>query len=60
LQVFFKKWRHLDATKRPQPIMVHINYHPDKELRMKSIIDFFNTGNEHSIMKWPGGSAPGT
>ena len=60
VQVFFKRWRHMDAAERPRPVMVHINYHPDKGERMRSIIDYFDTGNAASIMAWPGGSEKGT
>ena len=60
MQVFFKSWRHLDKTRRRQPVMVHINYHPNKEERMKGIMDYFATGREEAIMAFPGGSEPGT
>jgi arabinosyltransferase len=59
-QVFFKKWRHMPESSRPKPVMVHINYHPDKGDRMKGIIDFFGTSKKDAIMKWPGGSEPGS
>jgi hypothetical protein len=59
-QVFFKKWRHMPEQSRPKPVMVHINYHPDKAERMKSIIEYFDTGKKEAIMKWPGGSEPGS
>ena len=60
LQVFFKQWRHLDAAKRPKPVMVHVNYHPEKGERMKSIVEYFDSGDAAAIMKWPGGSEKGS
>jgi arabinosyltransferase len=48
------------AAKRPKPVMVHINYHPNKEERMATIIEYFKGGNAEPMMKLPGGSEPGT
>jgi arabinosyltransferase len=60
LQVFFKKWRQKPKSERKKPVMVHINYHPNKVERMQGIIEYFKTGNEQAIMKFTGGSEPGT
>ena len=60
IKVFFKKWRHKPKGERSKPVMVHINYHPDKVERMIGIIEFHKTGNENAIMKFPGGSEPGS
>jgi arabinosyltransferase len=60
MQVFFKKWRHLNPATRPKPVMVHVNYHPDKGERMKGIIEYFATGDVDAIMTWPGGSETGS
>lgn len=50
----------MPKTERRKPVMVHINYHPNKEARMKGIIEYFSTGNDDAIMRFPGGSEPGT
>jgi arabinosyltransferase len=60
MQVFFKKWRHTPQKERKKPVMVHINYHPNKVERMHGIIEYYKTGNEHWIMQFPGGSEAGT
>jgi hypothetical protein len=60
VQVFFKRWRHMDAAKRPKPVMVHLNYHPNKEERMDTIIKYFRGGDAGPMMKLPGGSQAGT
>lgn len=60
VQVFFKTWRHMPKTQRHQPVMVHINYHPNKEERMMGIIEYFASGKDDAIMRFPGGSEPGT
>jgi arabinosyltransferase len=60
MQVFFKQWRHKPKSKRSNPVMVHINYHPNKVERMHGIIEYFKTGKEQAIMQFPGGSEPGT
>jgi hypothetical protein len=60
VQIFFKQWRHMDASKRPTPVMVHVNYHPNKEERMDTIIQYFRGGDAGPMMKLPGGSEAGT
>lgn len=60
VQVFFKQWRHQDEGARVRPVMVHINYHPNKEERMRSIVQYFAHGDGKQMMAWPGGSEPGT
>ena len=60
VQVFFKKWRHKPKSERSKPVMVHINYHPNKVERMKAIVEYYKTGNEKAIMQFPGGSEPGS
>ena len=57
-QVFFKKWRHQDSASRPAPVLVHVNYHPDKHPRMKAIAAWADSGDTSHIMRLPGGSEP--
>lgn len=42
------------------PVLVHINYHPDKFLRMKAVIARFTDKDMHALDRFPGGSEPGT
>lgn len=48
------------AQQPPMPVMVHINYHPDKHERMKAVIEYYIKGNEHALDAFPGGSEKGT
>jgi arabinosyltransferase len=60
VQVFFKLWRHKPKNARTQPVMVHINYHPNKVARMRGIIEYYKTGDEKAIMQFTGGSEAGS
>ncbi|GIL62084.1 hypothetical protein Vafri_16376 [Volvox africanus] len=57
----FKDIRHRSKDQQPPlPVMVHINYHPDKHERLKAVIQYYIGGNEHALDSFPGGSEPGT
>ncbi|GLC38208.1 hypothetical protein PLESTB_001087700 [Pleodorina starrii] len=57
----FKDIRHRPKEQRPPlPVMVHINYHPDKHERLKAVIQYYAGGNEHALDPFPGGSEAGT
>ncbi|KAG2497437.1 hypothetical protein HYH03_004592 [Edaphochlamys debaryana] len=56
----FKDIRHRPKGQQPPlPVMVHINYHPDKHERMKAVVEWYG-GNEHALDAFPGGSEPNT
>jgi hypothetical protein len=56
----FKDIRHRPKAQRPPlPVMVHINYHPDKHERLKAVVKYY-LGDDHALDKFPGGSEPGT
>eukprot|EP00873_Tetraselmis_striata_P028570 jgi/Tetstr1/448834/TSEL_036060.t1 len=59
-KVLFKFWRHKPQTQRSRPVMIHINYHPDKHNRMLGVIRYFYDKDLHALDKFPGGSEPGT
>lgn len=59
LQVLFKDVRHRPASKQPSPVMVHVNYHPDKHSRMIAIFKFYG-GDRDALRSFPGGSEPGS
>jgi len=40
--------------------MAHMNYHPDKGGRMRAMMQFMFTGDDTALMKFPGGSEPGS
>ncbi|KAG2430086.1 hypothetical protein HXX76_010185 [Chlamydomonas incerta] len=57
----FKDIRHRPKSQQPPlPVMVHINYHPDKHERMKAVIKWYIGGDEHALDAFPGGSEKGT
>lgn len=59
-KILFKDIRHRPKDSRPAlPVMVHINYHPDKHERMKAVIQWYG-GDEHALDQFPGGSEKGT
>jgi hypothetical protein len=60
-KVLFKDVRHRPADQRPaMPVMVHVNYHPDKHQRMKAIFKYYLDKDEHALDSFPGGSNPGS
>ena len=59
-KVLFKDVRHRQQKAQPAtPVMVHINYHPDKHNRMKAVFNYYE-GDPHALDKFPGGSELGT
>lgn len=56
----FKTVRKIHGGKKPPPVMVHVNYHPDKEDRMRAVIGYYLDGDEKALDPFPGGSEPGT
>lgn len=59
-KVLFKTVRYLPRHKRPRPISIHINYHPDKKERQIAVMKYYIDGDEHALDQFPGGSEPGT
>ncbi|XP_047327531.1 arabinosyltransferase RRA3-like [Impatiens glandulifera] len=55
-KVLFKTVRKDDRLKKLKPVIVHVNYHPDKYPRMKAIIEFFANGKEDALNSFPDGS----
>ena len=42
------------------PVMIHVNYHPDKYERMVAIIKRYVDGDNRALDPFPGGSEPGS
>lgn len=55
----FKHIRNLPQEAQPKPVMVHINYHPDKHERMQAVFKYYVDGNKEALKPFPGGSEPG-
>mmetsp|Transcript_39767 Transcript_39767/g.88392 ORF Transcript_39767/g.88392 Transcript_39767/m.88392 type:complete len:376 (-) Transcript_39767:607-1734(-) len=57
----FKDIRKRAKALRPSlPVMVHINYHPDKHERMKAVFKYYLEDDEHALDRFPGGSEAGS
>jgi hypothetical protein len=57
----FKDVRNRPKNSQPaKPVMVHINYHPDKHERMQAVVKYYVDGDEHALDKFPGGSEAGS
>jgi len=56
-KVLFKHLRHdqpkMDLTK---PVMIHVNYHPNKFERMKAIVEYYVDGNKDALTRFLDGS----
>eukprot|EP00887_Chlorella_sp_A99_P008059 scaffold12.g8059.t1 len=54
----FKHLRH-DAGRfaSVKPVMVHVNYHPDKFERMKAVVKRYVDGDAHALDRFPDGSS---
>lgn len=60
-KALFKFVRYLPLDQQPPtPVMVHINYHPDKHERMKAVMRFYIKGDRLALNPFPGGSEPGS
>eukprot|EP00884_Botryococcus_braunii_P010704 jgi/Botrbrau1/19635/Bobra.0003s0005.1 len=59
-KILFKTVRHLPRASQTRPVMVHINYHPDKHERMLGVIKYYLEGDDDALKRYPGGSEPGT
>uniref|UniRef100_A0A383W2G0 Nucleotide-diphospho-sugar transferase domain-containing protein n=1 Tax=Tetradesmus obliquus TaxID=3088 RepID=A0A383W2G0_TETOB len=59
-KVLFKDIRHRAAGTTAMPVMVHINYHPDKHERMKAVFAYYLDKDMNALKAFPGGSEKGT
>ena len=59
-KVLFKRIRNMPRDQQPLPVMVHMNYHPDKTERMEAAIRYYLKGDHEALKPFPGGSEPGT
>jgi arabinosyltransferase len=59
-KVLFKNVRYLPEEQQPMPVMVHMNYHPDKTQRMRGAVDYYLYGDKEALKSFPGGSEPGS
>ncbi|PON40460.1 Nucleotide-diphospho-sugar transferase [Parasponia andersonii] len=56
-KVLFKTVRKDPNLRKLKPVIVHINYHPDKLPRMKAVIEFYVNGKQDALDPFPEGSS---
>ena len=56
LQVLFTHVRHTPGLKDRLPVMVHVNYHPEKHQRMLALIQHYLHHDSKPMMAFPNGS----
>lgn len=55
-KVLFKTVRKNAQLSKLKPVIVHINYHPDKLSRMKAVVEYYVNGKQHALRSFPDGS----
>ncbi|XP_038977353.1 arabinosyltransferase RRA3-like [Phoenix dactylifera] len=55
-KVLFKTVRKDANLRKLKPVIVHLNYHPDKFRRMKAVVEFYVNGNQNALDPFPDGS----
>ncbi|CAN6289044.1 unnamed protein product [Urochloa humidicola] len=55
-KVLFKTVRKDAQLKKLKPVIVHLNYHPDKLDRMKAVVEFYVNGKQDALQHFPDGS----
>ncbi|PON84914.1 Nucleotide-diphospho-sugar transferase [Trema orientale] len=56
-KVLFKFVRDDANLNKLKPVVVHVNYHPDKLPRMKAVVEFYVNGKQDALKPFPVGSA---
>ncbi|KAJ8539484.1 hypothetical protein K7X08_013736 [Anisodus acutangulus] len=55
-KVLFKTARKDSNLKKVKPVVVHINYHPDKFYRMEEVVEYYVNGKQDALYAFPDGS----
>ncbi|XP_027163029.1 arabinosyltransferase RRA2-like [Coffea eugenioides] len=55
-KVLFKKVRKDAHLSKFKPVIIHINYHPDKLSRMKAVVEYYVNGKQDALKSFPDGS----
>lgn len=56
-KVLFKTVRKHPQLRKLKPVIIHINYHPDKLWRMKAVVDYYVNGKKDALDPFPDGSS---
>ncbi|KAJ1382991.1 Nucleotide-diphospho-sugar transferase [Sesbania bispinosa] len=55
-KVLFKTVRNDANLSKLKPVIIHVNYHPDKLPRMKAIVEYYINGKQDALKPFPEGS----
>uniref|UniRef100_A0A5B7BHP7 Glycosyltransferase n=1 Tax=Davidia involucrata TaxID=16924 RepID=A0A5B7BHP7_DAVIN len=55
-KVLFKTVRKDAVLSKLKPVIIHVNYHPDKLPRMKAIVEYYVNGKQDALKSFPDGS----
>ncbi|KAI8025789.1 Arabinosyltransferase RRA3 [Camellia lanceoleosa] len=55
-KVLFKTVRKDANLSKLKPVIVHVNYHPDKLPRMKAVVEYYVNGKQDALKPFPEGS----
>lgn len=55
-KVLFKTVRQDSRLSKLKPVIVHVNYHPDKLPRMKAVVEYYVNGKQDALKPFPVGS----
>ncbi|GAB4859319.1 Arabinosyltransferase rra3 [Ancistrocladus abbreviatus] len=55
-KVLFKTVRKDHNLKKLKPVIVHVNYHPDKLSRMQAVVEYYVNGRQDALDSFPDGS----
>ncbi|KAG5238940.1 arabinosyltransferase RRA [Salix suchowensis] len=55
-KVLFKTVRKDANLRKLKPVIVHVNYHPDKLPRMQAVVEFYFNGKQDALSPFPDGS----
>ncbi|GAB2272715.1 hypothetical protein Dimus_007535 [Dionaea muscipula] len=47
---------HTFGLNKLRPVIVHVNYHPDKLPRMQAVVEYYVNGKQHALDSFPDGS----
>lgn len=55
-KVLFKTVRNDANLSKLKPVIIHVNYHPDKLPRMRAIVEYYINGKQDALKPFPDGS----
>lgn len=55
-KILFKTVRKDANLSKLKPVIVHVNYHPDKLPRMKAVVEYYVNGKQDALKPFPDGS----